>query len=207
MNSGWFPFSCFSFGILVLCILTHSPNVKTQWFTWKEQSHRYCYAYHLCFSNYKSKCLMWKRPVTQLFLASYSKFLMRNPALGCQSSIQTITKYSASVKKKILAIHTVALTKRGGREEEAQRLLSMRASCSTTYTFTKGLQYADIFTKIKFSCVGPWCWDLFGHAVIYIPLDRMDTPAPCRLCKNHFPMEVRSASTDTLTCLGLTPSY
>lgn len=69
------------------------------------------------------------------------------------------------------------------------------------------LQHADAFTKIKLSRARSCCLDLSGPRVIHIPLDRMDTPVPCQLCKNHFPTEVRLASTDTLTCLGLTPPY
>lgn len=83
----------------------------------------------------------------------------------------------------------------------------MKASCTTFHTFAKCLQYADVFTKIRFSCAGPCCRDLFGQTVIHIPLDRMDTAAPCRVCKNHFPTEVHLASTDTLTCVGLMPPY
>lgn len=136
------------------------------------------------FTNNKSKRLMLKRPVTQFL----SELLMCNRAWGCQSSVQTLPQF----KKKVTL--RVEGAKGGWGLPTLPPTPLLRAVC----------WYIQDQVQLCRTLLLRFIWPC---RVIHIPLDRMDTPVPCRPCKNLLPMEVRSASTDTLTCLGLTPSY
>lgn len=43
-------------------LLARCHTVRTYWDASMEQSHRWCYWFHLCFAMIRHVCLLWKRP-------------------------------------------------------------------------------------------------------------------------------------------------
>ena len=144
--------------------------------------------------------LVAEQGITQLMYA----FLMCNTGAGCKYQIHTITQYQPSMKEDVfLVIHSIHKIRRCSWGCYIWGLLALPFTPLLTLCSVCRYIYKDqvqLCRTLLLRFISP-------HRVIHIPLDRMNAPVPCRLCKNHFPMEVRSASTDTLTCLGLMPPY